>query len=160
VIVADEPVSNLDASVRGEILRLLLKLRAESRISILIVTHDLGLAWTIADRVAVMYLGRIVEVGPTRRVLLEPAHPYTRALLDVVPEVGGIERPLLVGEPPDPTRIPDGCRFNPRCPALADGRAASVAHACTDEDVGLAEVAAGHFAACHLAAATVGRPLG
>ena len=66
VIVADEPVSNLDASVRGEILRLLLKLRAESKISILIVTHDLGLAWTIADRVAVMYLGRIVEVGPTR----------------------------------------------------------------------------------------------
>ena len=69
VIVADEPVSNLDASVRGEILRLLLKLRAESRISILIVTHDLGLAWTVADRVAVMYLGRIVEVGPTKKVL-------------------------------------------------------------------------------------------
>ncbi len=75
VIVADEPVSNLDASVRGEILRLLLKLRAESKISILIVTHDLGLAWTIADRVAVMYLGRIVEVGPTKQVLTEPSAP-------------------------------------------------------------------------------------
>ena len=85
LIVADEPVSNLDASVRGEILRLLLELRAESRITILIVTHDLGLAWTIADRIAVMYLGRIVELGPTKHVLTAPLHPYTRALLDVVP---------------------------------------------------------------------------
>src|SRR6185295_11049477 len=88
VIVADEPVSNLDASVRGEILRLLLKLRAEERIALLIVTHDLGLAWTVADRVAVMYLGRIVEVGPTREVLTKPLHPYTQALLEVVPEAG------------------------------------------------------------------------
>ncbi len=136
LIVADEPVSNLDASVRGEILRLLLKLRKESQITVLIVTHDLGLAWTIADRVAVMYLGRIVEIGPTRQVLTDPVHPYTRALLDVVPEAGGIERPLLAGEPPDPTKIPPGCRFHPRCPALADGRAAAagVAEACTTVD--------------------------
>jgi peptide/nickel transport system ATP-binding protein len=153
VIVADEPVSNLDASVRGEILRLLLKLRRESRISILIVTHDLGLAWTIADRVAVMYLGRIVEVGPTRQVLTEPLHPYTRALLDVVPEAGAIERPLLAGEPPDPTRIPEGCRFHPRCPAMADGRAASagVHEACTSLDPALEDLAPSHLAACHLA---------
>ena len=89
VIVADEPVSNLDASVRGEILQLLLKLRHELRLSILIVTHDLGLAWTVADRVAVMYLGRIVEIGPAEEVLLKPRHPYTKALLDVVPEAGG-----------------------------------------------------------------------
>jgi peptide/nickel transport system ATP-binding protein len=160
VIVADEPVSNLDASVRGEILRLLLKLRAEERISILIVTHDLGLAWTIADRVAVMYLGRIVEVGATKRVLTDPRHPYTRALLDVVPESGALRRRLLSGEPPDPTRIPGGCRFNPRCPALASGAAseAGVELACRDDDPHLVELEAAHLAACHLAAS--GRTLG
>jgi peptide/nickel transport system ATP-binding protein len=153
--VADEPVSNLDASVRGEILRLLLKLRAEERISILIVTHDLGLAWTIADRVAVMYLGRIVEVGPTKRVLTDPRHPYTRALLDVVPESGALRRRLLSGEPPDPTRIPRGCRFNPRCPDLASGVAAEagVELACRDDDPHLVELEAAHLAACHLARA-------
>jgi peptide/nickel transport system ATP-binding protein len=160
VIVADEPVSNLDASVRGEILRLLLKLRAGSRISILIVTHDLGLAWTIADRVAVMYLGRIVEIGPTRSVLTAPQHPYTRALLAVVPEAGGLGRTLLAGEPPDPTRIPDGCRFNPRCPALASGdaSAAGVDLACRADDPSLIELAPSHRVACHLAARE--RPLG
>ena len=123
------------------------------RISILIVTHDLGLAWTIADRVAVMYLGRIVEVGPTKQVLTEPRHPYTRALLDVVPDAGAIERPLLAGEPPDPTRIPSGCRFHPRCPALADGRAvaAGVGDACTGEDPSLEQLSEAHLAACHLA---------
>ena len=89
VIIADEPVSNLDASVRGEILALLMKFREELNISLMIVTHDLGLAWTVADRVAVMYLGRVVEIGPTAEVLLRPRHPYTKALLDVVPEAGG-----------------------------------------------------------------------
>ncbi len=89
VIVADEPVSNLDASVRGEILQLLMQLRRDLGLSIIIVTHDLGLAWTVADRIAVMYLGRLVELGPTEDVLLRPLHPYTRALLDVVPEAGG-----------------------------------------------------------------------
>jgi peptide/nickel transport system ATP-binding protein len=153
VIVADEPVSNLDASVRGEILRLLLELRRSSGISILIVTHDLGLAWTVADRVAVMYLGRIVEVGPTRDVLTDPRHPYTRALLDVVPEGGGEYR-LLSGEPPDPTAIPAGCRFHPRCPALADGRAAAagVDGRCTVDDPRLEPAVEGHLVACHLAA--------
>jgi oligopeptide/dipeptide ABC transporter ATP-binding protein len=162
VIVADEPVSNLDASVRGEILRLLLKLREEESITILIVTHDLGLAWTIADRVAVMYLGRIVEVGPTRAVLTAPMHPYTRALLDVVPDAGAGDRRLLAGEPPDPTKIPGGCRFHPRCPALADGVAAEagVDEACRDQDPLLLVKGADltHFAACHLAQS--GRPLG
>jgi peptide/nickel transport system ATP-binding protein len=160
VIVADEPVSNLDASVRGEILRLLLKLRAESKISILIVTHDLGLAWMIADRVAVMYLGRIVEVGSTRSVLTAPRHPYTRALLDVVPETGGLGRPLLQGEPPDPTRIPGGCRFNPRCPALASGAAAvaGVDDDCRSRSPELVRLAPAHETACHLAA--LERPLG
>ncbi len=85
-----------------------MKLRDELDITIIIVTHDLGLAWTVADRVAVMYLGRIVEIGPAEEVLLRPLHPYTKALLDVVPEAGGIDRPILTGEPPDPTRIPRG----------------------------------------------------
>jgi peptide/nickel transport system ATP-binding protein len=153
VIVADEPVSSLDASVRGEILRLLLGLRNELGIAMLVVTHDLGLAWTIADRVAVMYLGRIVEIGPAEQVLTNPLHPYTKALLKVVPEAGGIDRPFLTGEPPDPTTIPAGCRFNPRCPEIASGRAASagVQAACMGKDLELAELRPGHFAACHLA---------
>jgi peptide/nickel transport system ATP-binding protein len=153
VIVADEPVSNLDASVRGEILRLLMKLRDEDRISIIVVTHDLGLAWTIADRVAVMYLGRIVEIGPADGVLTGPLHPYTRALLDVGPEAEGIDRPILAGEPPDPTRIPAGCRFHPRCPRLASGDSAraGVEDACRGIDLGLEELRPEHLAACHLA---------
>jgi oligopeptide/dipeptide ABC transporter ATP-binding protein len=158
MLVADEPVSNLDASVRGEILRLLLRLRDELGLSILVVTHDLGLAWTIADRVAVMYLGRIVEIGPAEEVLTRPLHPYTKALLNVVPEAGGLDRPILTGEPPDPTRIPPGCRFHPRCPEVASGaaRAAGVEDRCRGEDLGLMELRPGHFAACHLAALTVG----
>ncbi len=153
VIVADEPVSNLDASVRGEILQLLLKLRDDLGLTILIVTHDLGLAWTVADRVAVMYLGRIVEIGPAEDVLTNPLHPYTKALLDVVPEPGGVDRPILTGEPPDPTRIPGGCRFHPRCPVLASGHAAQleVEELCRGKDLGLDELQPNHFAACHVA---------
>jgi peptide/nickel transport system ATP-binding protein len=161
VIVADEPVSSLDASVRGEILKLLLGLRDDFGIAMLVVTHDLGLAWTIADRVAVMYLGRIVELGPAEDVLTKPLHPYTQALLEVVPEAGGLSRPFLTGEPPDPTRIPAGCRFHPRCPQVASGAAASagVEGRCRGEDLGLMELAPGHFAACHLAAARHGDPV-
>ena len=121
VIIADEPVSSLDASVRGEILALLLRLRADLGLSLLVVTHDLGLAWNIADRIAVMYLGRIVEQGPTEQVLENPQHPYTRALLSVVPEIHHLEPQVLSGEPPDPSRIPAGCRFHPRCPLLLAG---------------------------------------
>jgi peptide/nickel transport system ATP-binding protein len=154
IIIADEPVSSLDASVRGEILKLLLGLRNELGIAILVVTHDLGLAWTIADRVAVMYLGRIVEIGPAEDVLTRPLHPYTEALLEVVPEAGGIDRPFLAGEPPDPTKIPAGCRFNPRCPEVASGAAgaAGVLDACRGEDLELSELRPGHFVACHLRA--------
>lgn len=152
VLVADEPVSMLDASVRGEILKLLMELRDTLGLTILIVTHDLGLAWTVADRVAVMYLGRIVEVGPAEQVLTQPQHPYTRALLAVVPEAEDADRPILSGEPPDPTDIPSGCRFHPRCPEVASGRAeaAGILGLCTGEDLGLGEAAPGHFAACHL----------
>jgi oligopeptide/dipeptide ABC transporter ATP-binding protein len=151
VIVADEPVSNLDASVRGEILQLLMKLRDELQLTIIIVTHDLGLAWTVADRVAIMYLGRIVEIGPAEDVLLRPEHPYTKALLDVVPEAGGLDRPILTGEPPDPTRIPAGCRFHPRCPVVVSGRAAElgIESQCKGEDLALRELAPEHEAACY-----------
>jgi oligopeptide/dipeptide ABC transporter ATP-binding protein len=99
-----------------------------------------------------MYLGRIVEIGPAESVLTNPIHPYTRALLKVVPEAGGIDRPFLAGEPPDPTSIPPGCRFNPRCPEVASGaaEAAGVLPACQKQDLGLQELRAGHFAACHL----------
>ncbi|MBA2391106.1 MAG: ABC transporter ATP-binding protein [Geodermatophilaceae bacterium] len=151
VLVADEPVSSLDASVRGEILALLLRLRDDLGLTVLVVTHDLGLAWNIADRVAVMYLGRIVEVGSTEQVLGDPKHPYTRALLSVVPEVLQVEPIVLVGEPPDPTRVPAGCRFHPRCPALAGGSAAPVAERCRAEPLPVLSIEAGHHAACYLA---------
>ena len=163
VIVADEPVSSLDASVRGEILALLLRLREELGLSVLVVTHDLGLAWNIADRIAVMYLGRIVESGPTEEVLANPSHPYTRALLSVVPET---RRPdslpiVLRGEPPDPSSIPAGCRFHPRCPALASGEAAAAG---VDGDcratalpvLPLLGAGAEHQAACFLSTAPTG----
>jgi peptide/nickel transport system ATP-binding protein len=125
VIVADEPVSSLDASVRGEILKLMLDLRDQLSLAALIVSHDLGVAWNVADRVAVMYLGRIVEAGPVSEVLLRPRHPYTQALISVLPDAGrgqpGRDQPgrRLAGEPPDPTNIPAGCRFHPRCPRRA-----------------------------------------
>jgi len=136
VLVADEPVASLDASVRGEILALLLKLRDELGLAALVVTHDLGLAWNIADRLAVMYLGRIVEVGTPERVFAAPRHPYTRALMSVLPE-SPIEPVVLAGEPPDATLIPAGCRFHPRCPALASGaaEAAGVADRCRGDSL-------------------------
>jgi oligopeptide/dipeptide ABC transporter ATP-binding protein len=151
-IVADEPVSSLDASVRGEILALLLSLRDQLGLSVLVVTHDLGLAWNIADRLAVMYLGRIVESGPTERVLAAPKHPYTAALLSVLPEAVGRTPIILRGEAPDPSRVPAGCRFHPRCPALADGTAerAGVAAGCVTEKLPILRPVAGHPAACLL----------
>jgi peptide/nickel transport system ATP-binding protein len=126
LLVADEPVSSLDASIRGEILALMLKLVRETQVGILVVTHDLGLAWNVADRVAVMYLGRIVEEGPTEEILSSPKHPYTRALLSVVPEIAQMDQQILTGEAPDPTRIPPGCRFHPRCPLVESGKAAEM----------------------------------
>jgi len=153
VIVADEPVSSLDASVRGEILALLLSLRDQLGLTVLVVTHDLGLAWNISDRLAVMYLGRIVESGPTEEVLAAPRHPYTAALLSVLPETQHVEPVILKGETPDPRRIPVGCRFNPRCPALADGTAgaAGVATRCVSQELPILPATTTHEAACLLA---------
>jgi oligopeptide/dipeptide ABC transporter ATP-binding protein len=156
LLVADEPVSSLDASVRGEILALMLRLVRETGITILVVTHDLGLAWNIADRIAVMYLGRIVEQGTTEELLSDPQHPYTRALLSVVPEREHMAPQILTGEAPDPTRIPAGCRFHPRCPLVASGEAArlGIEDRCRAADVGLEAVVgaadgSAHRAACH-----------
>jgi oligopeptide/dipeptide ABC transporter ATP-binding protein len=154
LLIADEPVSSLDASIRGEILGLLLRLREELGLGVLVVTHDLGLAWNIADRIAVMYLGRVVESGPTDDVLTSPQHPYTQALLSVVPEIEGLEPVVLRGEIPDPTRIPAGCRFHPRCPALASGEAAEVADDCRGTPLAILPAdPEGHRSACHLVAA-------
>ena len=118
LIVADEPVSMLDVSVRAEILRLLLDLRAIRALTFLFITHDLSLAWVIADRIAVVYLGRIVEIGPADEVINQPRHPYTKSLVSVIPvPEPGVRRNrlLLVGETPSPIAIPTGCRFAPRC---------------------------------------------
>jgi peptide/nickel transport system ATP-binding protein len=159
VIVADEPVSSLDASVRGEILKLILDLRDQLSLAALIVSHDLGVAWNIADRVAVMYLGRIVEAGPVSEVLLRPRHPYTQALISVLPDAGRDQPgPALAGEPPDPTNIPGGCRFHPRCPrraALPPGDERE--ELCRTVPVAVLPAAAGEggtagsMVACHLA---------
>ncbi|MFH8581804.1 ABC transporter ATP-binding protein [Streptomyces zaomyceticus] len=148
LIVADEPVASLDASVRGEILALLLRLRDELGLSALVVTHDLGLAWNIADRVAVMYLGRVVETGTVESVLTRPRHPYTRALLSVLPEFGGAPV-VLTGEPPDPSRIPSGCRFHARCQILASGEAAAVADRCRGENLPVLGGGGEQEVACH-----------
>jgi len=154
LLIADEPVSSLDASIRGEILALLLRLREELGLGVLVVTHDLGLAWNIADRIAVMYLGRVVESGPAEQVLTAPQHPYTQALLSVVPEMEGLTPVVLRGEIPDPTRIPQGCRFHPRCPALASGEADEVAEACRGRALEIVPAdPEGHRCACHLVAA-------
>jgi oligopeptide/dipeptide ABC transporter ATP-binding protein len=163
VLVADEPVASLDASVRGEILALILRLREELGLAAIVVTHDLGLAWNIADRLAVMYLGRIVEMGTPEQVFADPQHPYTRALMSVLPE-SPLEPIVLSGEAPDPSRIPSGCRFHPRCPALASGAsaAAGVDGDCTGTPLPVLPAAApsradghpGTLVACHLAHAT------
>ena len=151
LLLADEPVASLDASIRGEILALMRSLVDEHGLSIIAVTHDLGLAWNIADRIAVMYLGRIVEIGNAEEVLEAPQHPYTKALLSVVPEMDRVEQQILVGETPDPSRIPTGCRFHPRCPVVASGEAErlGILGKCTGTDVALVQRGDTHWSACH-----------
>ena len=118
-IVADEPVSMLDVSIRTEILQLMMDLREKRGLTYLFITHDLSLAWILADRIAVMYLGKIVEEGTAEQVISHPKHPYTQALISVVlsPDPRHLaKRTILKGERPDAVNIPNGCRFHPRCP--------------------------------------------
>ena len=154
LVVADEPVSMLDVSIRTELLRLMLELRRERGLTYLFITHDLSLAWVIADRIAVMYLGRIMEVGPSEAVIRDPRNPYTQALVSVSPspvppgESGRPRRTILVGETPDAAHVPSGCRFHPRCPAA---RAAGILEKCRAEEPPLFDVGGGQASRCWLA---------
>jgi oligopeptide/dipeptide ABC transporter ATP-binding protein len=149
LLLADEPVSMLDVSVRAGVLALLDGLRRTADMGILMITHDLSTAAHFADKIAVMYLGRIVEHGTASEVVRNPQHPYTKALLSVVPKRDPRDRSvpqILTGETPDPVDVPAGCRFQPRCPIAVDQ--------CRTQDPALrqpAAAAAGHLAACHLA---------
>jgi oligopeptide/dipeptide ABC transporter ATP-binding protein len=147
LLIADEPVSMLDVSIRADILNLLAALAREQGIGVVMITHDLSTVAAYADRIAVMYLGRIVEYGPTREVLAAPRHPYAQALLSVVPipDPALRRRPVILGgETPDPSRMPTGCRFHPRCPVAFDQ--------CPIVDPPLITVGPDHGAACLLLA--------
>jgi len=148
ILVADEPVSALDVSIRSQILNLMTRLKEEFRLSMLFLSHDLGVVRFIADRVAVMYLGRIVEIGSVQSVFRQPNHPYTRILLNSAPSAKRTTSPATSpqleprGEPPPPTNPPSGCHFHTRCP-FAFQR-------CGTEVPRLATVGADHQSACHL----------
>jgi peptide/nickel transport system ATP-binding protein len=146
LVVADEPVSALDVSVRAQVLNLLQDLQAEFRLTYLFVAHDLSVVQYLCDRVAVMYVGQIVELAETGRLYATPRHPYTEALLSAVPKPDPrlrSQRILLSGEVADPAHPPSGCYFHPRC-RYAEAR-------CAGERPALREIAPGHFAACHFA---------
>jgi oligopeptide/dipeptide ABC transporter ATP-binding protein len=121
-LICDEPVSALDVSVRAQVLHVLMGLKRDHHLGLIFITHDLGLAWALCDRIAVMYLGRIVESGPAEQVIGDPRHPYTQSLLSVVPSPypRQVRRQILAGELPDAANIPSGCRFHPRCPKVFD----------------------------------------
>ena len=143
-IICDEPVSALDVSIRAQILNLLEEMKARYGLTLLFIAHDLAVVKAVSDRVAVMYLGRLCEVGPSEQLFAQPAHPYTALLIEAIPVPDPDVRPaesVAVGEPPSPIAPPSGCRFRTRCPR-ADQR-------CRDEVPELREVAADQFAACH-----------
>jgi peptide/nickel transport system ATP-binding protein len=148
LIVADEPVSMLDASVRVSILELLRNIQEEQRVAFLYITHDLATARHFANRVCVMYAGKISELGPVAGVLNEPLHPYTQALMAAIPDPDPGNRlrkiTALPGEPPNLVDPPTGCRFHPRCPIAKVGL-------CDVEEPALRELRPQHFVACHLA---------
>ena len=143
MIIADEPVSMLDASIRIGILKLMLNLREKRGISYLFITHDLSLAWLISDRIAIMYLGRIMEIGSADIIIKNGIHPYTKALTSIMPMLGKSrdEYNLLKGETPNPSDVIQGCKFFSRCPVAKEK--------CSVEAPGLRECGEGHLAACH-----------
>jgi oligopeptide/dipeptide ABC transporter ATP-binding protein len=149
LIVADEPVSALDVSIQAQIVNLLQDLQADQGLTFLFISHDLSVVRHVSDRVAVMYLGRIVEIADADAVYDRPLHPYTQSLLASIPlpdpelEASRTE-PLLLGDPPSPIAPPPGCHFHPRCPLAQHPR-------CSTEDPVLREVIPGHHAACHFA---------
>jgi peptide/nickel transport system ATP-binding protein len=146
LVVADEITAGLDVTVKGRVLALLRELQAEFHVAYLFISHDLAVVRQMADRVAVMYLGQIVEEAPTEALFSQPRHPYTQALQAAVPPHDpGLpwSPPTLTGEPPSPLAVPAGCRFHPRCP-IAEAR-------CRVEPPALRDLAPGHRAACHLA---------
>jgi peptide/nickel transport system ATP-binding protein len=143
-IVCDEPVSALDVSIRAQILNLLEEMKGRFGLTLLFIAHDLAVVKAVSDRVAVMYLGRLCEVGPSQQLFARPAHPYTALLIEAIPVPDPDIRPTVsvpVGEPPSPIAPPSGCRFRTRCPR-ADAQ-------CSKEVPELRAVAPGQFAACH-----------
>lgn len=149
-VVADEPVSMLDVSVRAEILKLMLDLQKNKNLTYLFITHDLSLAWMIADRIAVFYLGKMVEIGPAQEVVHHCRHPYSKALVSVIPTVedqaGG--RYVLLGETPSPMLIPEGCRFHTRCWLYQNKGCPEI---CRTVQPDLIEVGNDHLVSCHFA---------
>lgn len=143
LVVADEPVSMLDLSIRSGILQLMVELKKTRDISYLFITHDLSLAWLISTRIAILYLGKIMELGGTQDIIKNPLHPYTRALVSVIPmpRRRKEKRVLLKGETPDPINIPGGCRFHPRCPQAVPR--------CREETPALRRLESGRQVACH-----------
>jgi len=144
LVICDEPVSALDVSIRAQILNLLEDMKRRYGLTLLFIAHDLAVVKAVSDRIAVMYLGKLCEVGPTEKLFAQPAHPYTALLLEAIPVPDPAVKPannVPIGEPPSPLSPPSGCRFRTRCP-----RADAV---CADVVPPLREIADGQFAACH-----------